>query len=114
VARLTAVGAEEMAPLIGAEAISVEGTVVETRAEEWVLAVLRVDRRTTSEQWNGERIEFPQRFLRDVRERELDPVRTGIFSAGVVAVISSLAVSFIRHQGRGGDNGGTGGADPAH
>jgi hypothetical protein len=96
VAELTPTGAERMEDLIGAEAVAVEGRVAETRPEGWELSLLRVDHRgTLGVQWSGEHVVFPTEALRGVRERRLDPVRTGAFTAALGAVLFVLARNFF-------------------
>ena len=103
VAELTGSGAEQMAGWIGQDAVRIEAEVVEARADEWDLSVLRVDHRTMSIPWNGEVVTFPTSTLRDVRERRLDGIRTAAFVGGVTGVAVALAVSFIRFAGIGDD-----------
>ncbi len=111
VADLTPSGALELAEWIGPEAVAIEGHIVEIRGAEWDVSLLRVDHRTTSVRWTGERVTFPAGTLRNVRERKLDSVRTVAFVGGVAAAAAALAVSFIRFIGPG-DEGPPGGGTP--
>jgi hypothetical protein len=112
VANVSPVGAEEMAPLIGPDAVGIEAHVVRWDDTEAELALLRVDHRDArSIQWNQEIVVFPVTSLRNVRERVLDGPRTAGFVAGAAAVATVLALSFIRFVGSG-DNGSNGGTDP--
>jgi hypothetical protein len=115
VARLSPVGAEEMAPWIGADAVGVEAQVVRWGAEQIELRLLRVDHDNGQRSvfWNQERVVFPATALRNVQERRLDPTRTAAFVAGVSTVATVLAIAFIRATFQGGDDGG-GGTDPVH
>jgi hypothetical protein len=113
-AELSPVGAEDMAQLIGPEAVGVEGRVIRWDATETELALLRVDHRGTSVQWNQERVVFPESALRRVRERTLDTPRTAAFVGGVAAVSTVLAIAFLRSLGFGSDDGSNGGSDPPH
>jgi hypothetical protein len=109
VASISPAGSEELAEIIGANAVGVEGRVISVVDDQWELSVMRVDHeRAPSITWNGERVLFPAGVLRNVRERQHDPLRTGIFMAGIVGTSVALAVSFIRHQfqDRGDDGGG--------
>jgi hypothetical protein len=112
VADLSPVTAEQMAPLIGADAVGIEAEVVHWGETEAELALLRVDHRGRSIIWNGERVQFPLDGLRNVQERTLDPRRTALFVGGATTVAMALAVMFVRHLGFGDENGG-GGTDPA-
>jgi hypothetical protein len=115
VARLSPVGAEEMAPWIGADAVAIEAHVVRWGEDQAELRLLRVDHDNGQQSvlWNQERVVFPATALRDVQERRLDPTRTAVFIAGVTTVATVLAISFIRFAFQGGDDGG-GGVDPVH
>jgi hypothetical protein len=112
VAELTPEGSRSMAPIIGEDALGVEGIVVERRPAEWELEVLRVDHRGgQSIQWNGERISFPAEHILEARERRFDRTMTAVFIGGVAVVATALAVSFIRFVGTG-DEGSGGGTSP--
>jgi len=96
VAALTSAGSVQMEPLIGADVVGLEARVAEARAEEWELSLIRVDYRGgSSTQWNGERVAFPTAALRDARERRLDALRTGAFSAGLGVTLVVLARNFM-------------------
>jgi hypothetical protein len=114
-ARLSPVGAEEMAPWIGADAVGIEAHVVRWGAEQIELRLLRVDHDNGQRSvfWNQERVVFPTIALRNVRERRLEPTRTAAFVAGVTTVATVLAIAFIRATFQGGDDGG-GGVDPVN
>lgn len=113
VADITPVGAEEMAPWIGADASGLEAVVLRWGDTEAELAVLRVDHRgTRSIQWNQERVVFPVATLRNVRERRLDTARTAAFVGGVTTVATALAIAFVRFVGSNGGDGNGGGTDP--
>jgi hypothetical protein len=106
-ARLSPVAAEQMAAVIGDDAVAVEGFVRRWDDAEVELALIRIDHNgARSVDWSGERIVFPANALRNVRERRLDTVRTAGFVAGVAALATVLAVAFVRFVGGGGDGDG--------
>jgi hypothetical protein len=112
VARLTPSGVEQMAPLVGADPVAVEGMVTRWDAEEAELSLLRVEHEGARDaSWTGERVVFPVSALRDVRERRLDRARTTGFIAAVTATAVALAIVFFRFVAPG-DEGGPGGTDP--
>jgi hypothetical protein len=113
VAQLSPVGAEQLARLIGAEAVAVEGEVVSWGSSGAELAVIRVDHRGRSALWNRERVVFPAGTLRDVKERRLDTTRTALFAGGVATAVTTLGILFIRHLFTADDPIG-GGTDPVN
>jgi hypothetical protein len=113
VAQLSPVGAEQLAPLIGADALGVEAEVVSWGSSGAELALLRVDHRGRSVLWNRERVVFPAGTLRDVQERRLDTTRTALFAGGVTTVAAVLGVAFIRYLFVA-DEGPGNGPDPVH
>jgi hypothetical protein len=112
-AQLSPVGAEQMAPLIGVDAIAVEAEVIRWGSSDVELALLRVDHRGRSILWNREPVIFPVGTLRDVQERRLDTTRTALFAGGVTTVAVVLGVAFIRHLFVA-DEGPGNGTDPIH
>jgi hypothetical protein len=101
-----------MAPLIGEDALALEGIVRRWDSAEVELSLVRVEHRgPRGVQWGGERVTFRADALRDVRERKLDTGRTAGFVAAVAAGAVALAVLFIRYVVSS-DDGGPGGTDP--
>lgn len=91
-ARLTEHASLGMAPLIGLNAVGVEGIVARTGANEWELQLLSVEQRNgQSVAWNRERVTFPAASLIAVRERKLHTGRTIAFAGGIAAAAILVA-----------------------
>lgn len=94
--RLTDVGADSLAPLIGPAVTTVQGQVLSVGPDSMVIAVHSVRLRSGDEQrWNGEHVTLPRRTIAIVSERRLSNWRTalltGLGMAGSVALVASLS-----------------------
>lgn len=99
---LTAAGAVQLAPQLGAQLQSVRGRVAEVSESALVLAVTATSDRSGSESlWKGERAVIPRAMIDQVSERRIDRKRTWI-----VVLVTLVAVVVA-----GGILGGAGGFD---
>ena len=112
IARLTDIGSERMAPIIGIAATEVEGIVTAADDSTWHLNLIRVDQRGgASTLWNQELVAFPRSTLTDASERRLNKKQSWIL-AGAAAVGALLLERLFTGGVLGGDEGKGGGPPP--
>lgn len=105
---LTDEGSREMTPLVGADAVSLEGVVIQAEAERWLLSMRSVQHTSGGTRWNGESIAVPASAMESVVEKRLSRSRTGLLIGGIVAGAIALAHEFIDiGPSDGGDGGGS-------
>ena len=105
VATVTDSGIVAMTSAIGPGATEVEGVVVLANANNWTLAMLRVEHRgRRSVMWNGERVTFPRDALTNVTERTFDKKRS-LLTAGVITASVVLIGGLLGAITGGGDEG---------
>lgn len=106
-ADLTAAGATELAPLVGPEAATLRGRVLDVTTESLALAVFSVRLRSGGEvNWEGETVRVPAPLVAGLRERRLARTRTilfvGVLTLGVGAVVG-VATGIVGGSDGGGE-----------
>jgi hypothetical protein len=110
--RLTDVGADTLAPLIGDNVSSVRGNLVSGNQDALVLAIKSVLLRSGDERlWSGEHVMLPRPTIAIVSERRLSRWRTGLTTGlamlGSVALVASLNGGGVEGRPGGGGPGQT-------
>ncbi len=92
---LTDRGAADLARFVGPYSHALAGGVISRSDSALALSVQQVVRSDgIDELWKGERVVVPRDAIAQLQVRKLSPVRTALFSAGIVAGAVALGVVF--------------------
>jgi hypothetical protein len=108
---LTDDGADSLASRIGPGITLVDGDVIRADSGSLTLAVREVEnRRGERDDWQGERVDVPRRFVRGIEERRMSLGGTGLLggaiAAGLVAATTIAGKGIL--EGGGNGSGGSG------
>jgi hypothetical protein len=105
---LTDSGAVVLAPRLGNEIESVDGTLTADSAGEYTVAVVSTKRRDGQENdWRGEPVRIPHTLVSTVSERRFSRARTMLF-----ATATSIALAATKHAFGGGGGANAPGGTP--
>lgn len=98
---------------LGASVARVEGRIVETVGEEYVVNVFRVaDINGKTSTWSGETVRLDRTYVERLQARQLNKGRTWLLAAGVTTVVVVLIASRGLNGLFQGDDDPPGGTDP--
>jgi hypothetical protein len=106
-ATLTDAGSDSLAGRLGRDVGAVAGEVVRADSAGLTLAVREVEnQRGERSDWEGENVEIPRRFVRDLQQRKLSLGGTGLLGGAVAAgLVAATQVFGGRSTLEGGGNG---------
>jgi len=107
---LTDAGADSLARYLGPGVTNVEGKLIQNSDSAIQLSVSSLSMRNGQEQfWKGEAVTLPRITISTIETHKLSYLRTGLLSAGIIAVALSIKLTGVAS---GGSNGGGGGGHP--
>ncbi|MFI5311635.1 MAG: hypothetical protein ACHQQ3_10400 [Gemmatimonadales bacterium] len=99
---LTGTGSDSLAPAFGPGVTFLHGSLERVRGDTIHLRVESVSSQGQERNWAHESVTIPMHFVDHVEREQFSRLRTGIVTAGSIAVVALLAHGFGSHGSGGG------------